>query len=421
MYFFVSLLDQLDDRPSLDQLLRRVRKKQGDFINHTKLWEDVCLTYAKMIRRAAHINEGHEESVFKPIGWEEFSTKTARLETLTQLSPDSLPLLELIRDSLELKKLNNNLMKVTMFEDLVADLYARVYELNMPLLIEQANEENKEKMKVDHLLMTGDTNTETSTPATSLPASDTPAPRGRTKGIARRDVQKRADTIVNLKLGPRTAASKFTATADTDQSSLQGPNCTSAPTSAPSEAGKQTSGAGASAGVPRSDNNSLNDTADESDLSDIDESKLDKLTPERKSHFSKVHHAEAGDVETETDNDGADEGDGEGEGEGEDEEGDENDDGEDEDDPAATGAEAGGDEEQDEEGEDEENQDEDEAGPNGDETKLDDDVEATDKEADRDDDEPSELAENQPDDKDLDDSMQGEIVETPEPTDVTPT
>ncbi|OOQ82927.1 Histone transcription regulator 3 like protein [Penicillium brasilianum] len=403
VYFFVSLLDQLDDRSSLDQLLRRVRKKQGDFIDHTKLWEDVCLTYAKMIRRAAHINEGHEESVFKPIGWEEFSTKTARLETLSQLSPDSVPLLELIRDSLELKKLNNNLMKVTMFEDLVADLYARVYELNMPLLIEQVNEENKEKMKVDHLLMTGDGNTEASTPAASLPASDTPAPRGRTKGIARRDVQKRADTIVNLKLGPRTAASKFTAAADTDQSTsaLQGPNASSGPTSAPYGAGEQTSGAGDNAGVPRSELNSFNDTADESDLTDVDESKLNL---EHKSVFSKIHHADAGDIETETENDGADEG------EGEDEEGDENDDGEDEDDPAATEAEAGGDEDQGDEGDDEEIQDEDEVGPEGDETKLDDDVEATDKEAD----------EDQPDHKDPDDSAQDEIGETPEHMDLTP-
>ena len=52
VYFFVSLLDQLDDRASLDQLLRRVRKKQGDFINHTKLWEDICLTYARVWNRS---------------------------------------------------------------------------------------------------------------------------------------------------------------------------------------------------------------------------------------------------------------------------------------------------------------------------------------------------------------------------------
>ncbi|KAJ5174633.1 Histone transcription regulator 3 [Penicillium canariense] len=417
VHFFVSLLDRLDDRASLDQLLRRVRKKQGDFINHTKLWEDVCLTYAKMIRRAADINEGHEEGVFRPIGWEEFSTKTARLENLTQLSPESLPLLELIRDSLELKKLNNNLMKVTMFEDLVADLYARVYELNMPLLIEQVNEENKEKMKVDHLLMAGDGNTEASNPATPLPASDTPAPRGRTKGIARRDVQKRADTIVNLKLGPRTATSKFTASAEADQSSstAHGANAAAAPTSIPHEPGKQPSAADDGAGVQRSDANSFNDTADESELSEVEGTKLNKLSSKRKSLIPTLHKTESGDVDTETENDGADEGEGE-------DEGDENDDGEDDDDPATTEAEAGGEEEQGDDGEDEDIQDEDETGPTVDENKADD-GEATDKEVDKDgtsDGGTAQPRENQPDNKHHSDSVKDEDSEQPDAMDVMP-
>ena len=46
VYFFVHLLDQLDDRAGLDSLLRRVRKKQNDFLDHSKLWEDICLIYA---------------------------------------------------------------------------------------------------------------------------------------------------------------------------------------------------------------------------------------------------------------------------------------------------------------------------------------------------------------------------------------
>ncbi|KAJ5692853.1 hypothetical protein N7462_002276 [Penicillium macrosclerotiorum] len=348
VYFFVSLLDQLDDRGSLDQLLRRVRKKQGDFINHTKLWEDISLTYAKMIRRAAQITEGYEESVFRPIGWEEFSTKTARLEGLSQLAAESQPLLELIRDSLELKKLNNNLMKVTMFEDLIADLYSRLYEVNAPRLIEQVNEENKEKMKVDHLLMTGEGTTEASTPAT-----DTPAPRGRTKGIARRDIQKRADTIVNLKLGPRTA-NKFCATIETEQSSAsRGPNTSTAPTSAPQGPGKQPSST--ENGIQRSDHNSGHDSADESELTDLDESKPDRPSM-RKSLFPGLSKNEQVD-ETETENDGADEG------EGEDEEEDMNDnEGEDDGDAGAIEAEAGGEEAQegDEDEEDEELPEEDE-------------------------------------------------------------
>lgn len=48
MYFFLELLEKANDRQSLDQLLRRLRKKQGDFVNHTKLWEDMCLVYARV-------------------------------------------------------------------------------------------------------------------------------------------------------------------------------------------------------------------------------------------------------------------------------------------------------------------------------------------------------------------------------------
>lgn len=304
----------------MDQLLRRVRKKQGDFINHTKLWEDICLTYAKMIRRAAHITEGHEEGVFRPIGWEEFSTKTARLEGLNQLAPESQSLLELIRDSLELKKLNNNLMKVTMFEDLVADLYARVYEVNMPLLIEQANEENKEKMKVDHLLMTGDATTESSTPAASLPASDAPAPRGRTKGIARRDIQKRADTIVNLKLGPRAAANKFTAAAEPEQpSTAQRDHSAAGPTSAPQEPDKHAP-AEDSPGMQQGEANSARDSSDESTLSDADESRV-KKSGQRKPLFPNLNQDQSATGETEGEDAGSGD---EGAEEGDDEEGDEN-------------------------------------------------------------------------------------------------
>ncbi|KAI3157236.1 hypothetical protein CBS147317_4975 [Penicillium roqueforti] len=303
VYFFVGLLDQLDDRASLDQLLRRVRKKQGDFFNHTKLWEDICLTYAKIIRRAAKINEGHEESVFKPIGWEEFSTKTARLESLPQLGPESQAILELLRDALELKKLNNNLMKITMFEDLIADLYARLYEINTPHLVEQPTEENKEKMKVDHVLTLGDGLPETSTAPTFIPVSDNPAPRGRTKGIARRDIQKRADTIVNTKLAPRAVASKIIAAGETEPPATpQGVGHTAAgPSSASRGSAKQISVTGDDSVEQRDEHGS----ADETELSDNEDTKLgDEGTSALFPHVTDAEEAGTGD-------EGADEGDGE--------------------------------------------------------------------------------------------------------------
>ncbi|KAL2863664.1 putative transcriptional corepressor of histone genes (Hir3) [Aspergillus lucknowensis] len=282
-YFFVALLDQLDDRANLDQLLRRVRKKQGDFINHTKLWEDMCLTYARVIRRAGHISEGHEEGVFKPIGWEEFVANTARLEDLSQLAPESSSLLELLRDAIELKKLNNNLMKVALLEDLIADLYSRFYEINMPQVIEQVNQENKEKMKVDHILMTTDGGGDVSTPPTSAPTSEAPAPRGRTKGIARRDIQKRAETIVSRKVAPRAPATRVGTTTETE------PTVTAAPTGPrtvveipPRHLKADEAGSAHQSDIP----NSVHDSADdESELSEIDEEKLSKLAADRKTLF----------------------------------------------------------------------------------------------------------------------------------------
>lgn len=272
-----------------------------------------------MIRRAAKINEGHEEGIFKPIGWEEFSTKTARLESIPQLGSESQPVLELLREALELKKLNNNFMKITMFEDLIADLYARLYEINIVYLVEQVTDENKEKMKVDHLLMGVDGTQEPSTPASAVPASDTPAPRGRTKGIARRDIQKRADTIVNTKLAPRLPASKMAA-AETEQAATsQGVGSTpSGPGSAARESNK--------AGLPNGD--ATADQAEERDgddtESDIEETKLEEGTSALFPHVTDdAEEAGSGDEGAGNGN----EGDGEGgdENEGEEEEGDEGD------------------------------------------------------------------------------------------------
>ncbi|KAL4781852.1 hypothetical protein BJX76DRAFT_312146 [Aspergillus varians] len=297
VYFFVALLDQLDDRSNLDQLLRRVRKKQGDFINHTKLWEDMCLTYARVIRRAAHISEGHEEGVFKPIGWEEFVANTARLEELSQLAPESSSLLELLRDAIELKKLNNNLMKVALLEDLIADIYSRLYEVNMPHVIEQVNEENKEKMKVDHILMTTDGAGDVSTPPTSAPASEAPAPRGRTKGIARRDVQKRAETIVSRKVAPRAPTARATAPTEAESA---GATTSTGPKPVVEitirQATADEGGSGQHSDVP----NSLHDSADdESELSELDEEKLSKLATDPKMIFPNLNDRTSMDPESE--------------------------------------------------------------------------------------------------------------------------
>lgn len=238
-----------------------------------------------------------------------------------------MTLLELIRDAVELKKLNNNLMKVTVLEDLVADLYARLYEMNIHHFVEQAKEESKEKMKVDHVLMTNDGAADTPTPPTSAPPSEAPVPRGRTKGIARRDIQKRAEAIVN-RMVPRATLPKPAVPTEGEGPRQSVPTIqTTAPIPIRNGA-REDEQRGPRGSLP----GSVHDSADdESELSEIDEERLSKLNAEHKDLLFPNLNGRSPDPTSElsaVDGDEGDDGEGEGEGDGEegedeDEEGDE--------------------------------------------------------------------------------------------------
>ncbi|OKL60346.1 Histone transcription regulator 3-like protein [Talaromyces atroroseus] len=277
--FFTKLLDQISDRSSLEQLLRKVRKRQGDFINHTKLWEDMCIVYTKLVRRAGNIPEHYEESIFKVVSWDEFVTNSARLDNFKDLAITNGPTMDLLREAVEFKRLNNNLMKVTMFEDLTADIYARMYEENNHRFIEQANEENRGRMKVDHLLMNTDGTADAATPPTSAPASEAPVPRGRTKGISRRDIQKRAEALVSHHARP--VATKAAA-APTDEDKIPSAPVVRVPTLSSLRGFASENVAAAQDSVP----NSLHESADdESELSEIDDERLARIKGERNLMF----------------------------------------------------------------------------------------------------------------------------------------
>ena len=238
---------------------------------------------------------------------------TARLEGLSDLAKTHTSTLELLRDAVELKKLNNGLIKPTLFEDLVADVYARLYQQNLPRLVEQTAEENRERMKVDHLLMSNEGGAEASTPGTPAPPSEAPpVPRGRTKGIARRDIQKRAEAIVAKHLGTRpltvrpatTAAANNaattsatvnntgTATTMTTTTTPTGPadsyvsagaSATNASRPTGEDSQKETQEEAPSRAQDSFPASTIQDSADEdeSELSEIDDDKLASLKPDQ--------------------------------------------------------------------------------------------------------------------------------------------
>lgn len=171
----------------------------------------------------------------------------------------------MLRDAVDLKKLNAGLMKSSMFEDLIADTYAVLYEKNIAKAVEQANdEENRERMKVDHLLMAGD-DEGTRTPTTSTQGAPS---KGRTKGVTRKEMQRKADAIATKSMASRQAV-KPSRPAD----EAPRPPAPDGPTEEPAPPKDDVK-----VEVPAPDNSlpvSLHDSADdESELSEVDEEKL---------------------------------------------------------------------------------------------------------------------------------------------------
>jgi len=208
--FFVTLLMQLGDRASLEALGKRVRKKPGDFVDHASIWAEVCTTHLKLLRFQGGIPEAHEDTIFKMVTLDNFTVNCNRLQAWAYSLPPSATssppakLLDFLRETIELKKTNGNLMKSTLIDDLIGDIFARLYEQVVPELIARSNdEENRDRMRVNHLLMNSDgPSADGPSPAVMPfgmghePGIEQPPARMRPKTVGRRDIGRRADALL---------------------------------------------------------------------------------------------------------------------------------------------------------------------------------------------------------------------------------
>ena len=220
--FFVRLLFQLNDKASFEALSKRIRKRPGDFLRHGEIWQEVCLTYLELLRRQAPqgpVPTEHEITVFKPVPHEIFVLNADRLESWAHLRETTSPLLDIIKETVDLKKTNLNLMKAGVIEDLIGDTYALLYEQTVPDLIARSNdEENRVRMRVDHVLAGPEASASASATATPPPppldlavkSGEATVIKPRFKGVTRREVQKRAEALVAK---PAAAAAAALATA----------------------------------------------------------------------------------------------------------------------------------------------------------------------------------------------------------------
>jgi hypothetical protein len=205
--FFVKILVQLSDRENLELLAKRLRRKTHEFFEHTKLWQETCLAYLKMLRKAGQIPEGYEDAVFKSLNHEEFTQRSTKLEIWCHNPDNNSITRDVLQEVIELKKMNNGLMKPTLIDDLLGDTYAKLYE-------ETAAEVDKiELPKPDPppapaphkpmaltSVMNMDGAADQPPGATMFTPGYTPAehvPKPRAKGVGRRELQRKAEAAVS--------------------------------------------------------------------------------------------------------------------------------------------------------------------------------------------------------------------------------
>ncbi|XWW96159.1 hypothetical protein V2A60_004131 [Cordyceps javanica] len=124
--FMVRLLVIMSNRIDLELLLRRLRKKSADFYHFNDLWQSCSVAYVSLIREA-HSIPVVSEDVFKSLSMEEFEIISERITTWAAGEGPHIPAFECMKEAVELKKLNGNLMKAAPMDDLINDCYSKIY------------------------------------------------------------------------------------------------------------------------------------------------------------------------------------------------------------------------------------------------------------------------------------------------------
>ncbi|SPO04042.1 related to transcriptional corepressor HIR3 [Cephalotrichum gorgonifer] len=140
--FMVKLLVILEDRVNLEAVLRRIRKKGADFYHFSDLWQSCCVAYVQLLRTTYNVAPTLDDA-FKSVGMEEFEGNTENVLEWASKDPEA-PALGCLKDAIELKKLNANLMKATVIDDLISDCYTMIYLDARPVAEEEKVAETAE-------------------------------------------------------------------------------------------------------------------------------------------------------------------------------------------------------------------------------------------------------------------------------------
>ncbi|KAH6888482.1 hypothetical protein B0T10DRAFT_488254 [Thelonectria olida] len=260
--FMTKLLDIMSDLGNMEQLLKRLRKKGADFYHFVDLWQSCCMVYLKLLRQAYHVSPFHDDA-FKSLTSEEFDIVGERIAEWAATDGVDVPVFKCMRDAIELKKLNANLMKVTPIDDLLSDCYSKIYvEIAKALpgfepskIIEERNSAKEAAAQLEAAAQAEAKPVSSLSSILNLPNGQesiagtlTPqdgekpdaAPRSRRTGVRRPDVLRKAEQAVIRALeAPRTSKSRV-GSISSGKNGSQTPN--PAASAAASEAGSEDDG-----------------------------------------------------------------------------------------------------------------------------------------------------------------------------------
>ncbi|EAA27687.3 hypothetical protein GE21DRAFT_5990 [Neurospora crassa] len=130
--YMARLLAVMNDRANLEAVLRRIRKKGVDFYHFSELWQHGVQIYLKMIRKAFNI-PANDEDPFKNVAPEDFEAVAEKIaEWVITPEAESHAALNAMKEAIELKKLNANLMKAGPIDDLINDCYSIIHHEMVP-------------------------------------------------------------------------------------------------------------------------------------------------------------------------------------------------------------------------------------------------------------------------------------------------
>ncbi|KAK0645744.1 hypothetical protein B0T16DRAFT_145972 [Cercophora newfieldiana] len=221
--FMVRVLAVMNDRVNLEMVLRRIRKKGVDFYHFNELWQSCVVTYVKMLRQTFNVSLT-EEDAFKSLTPEDFEVVSERItEWATTPAAEVHKAMSAMKEAIELKKLNAQLMKAGPIDDLINDCYSAIYldikaELPVPdqpmcttehsqtrdggeATAEGTPEPMAKKLfgllnPDKHASALGSLRAGSEQPEKTLSHAGEPAPRGRRPGVRRLDVIRKAEQAV---------------------------------------------------------------------------------------------------------------------------------------------------------------------------------------------------------------------------------